>query len=154
MGVDAKLWFWIGALGNMGVLVALAWAGVAAVRRGDVRRHRALMLSSAALVGLFLLAYVAKVAVTGREDPAHWDPLSRSVLWLHEACIAVMLGGGSTAAFLAWRLRLVTLVSDPDHDPDPRRLRIHRRAGLLAVRAASLALLTAVAILLGMYLRG
>ena len=40
-------------------------AGVVSVRRGDVRRHRALMLASTALFATFLVPYLYKVSVVG-----------------------------------------------------------------------------------------
>ena len=40
-------------------------AGVAAIRRGQVRRHRALMLASTALFATFLALYLYKVSVAG-----------------------------------------------------------------------------------------
>ncbi|MFB6302067.1 MAG: DUF420 domain-containing protein [Haloferacaceae archaeon] len=43
-------------------------AGVRAIRRGAVRRHRALMLASAALFAAFLALYLYKVALQGTAD--------------------------------------------------------------------------------------
>ncbi len=40
-------------------------AGWRAIRRGDVQAHRMLMLASAALISLFLVLYVTRVALAG-----------------------------------------------------------------------------------------
>lgn len=48
--------------GTSGVLALL---GFAAIRKGDVRRHRAFMLSAVATSAIFLAGYVARVALTG-----------------------------------------------------------------------------------------
>jgi putative membrane protein len=45
--------------------IATVLAGVRAIRRGDVARHRALMLATTALFALFLVLYLYKVAVRG-----------------------------------------------------------------------------------------
>lgn len=43
----------------------LAVLGFAAIRRGDVRRHRALMLAALLTSAAFLVSYLARVALTG-----------------------------------------------------------------------------------------
>lgn len=45
--------------------IAAITAGVWAIRRGDVSRHRALMLTSFGLFGVFLVLYIYRVAVIG-----------------------------------------------------------------------------------------
>lgn len=48
-----------------GTSAVLALLGFAAIRRGDVRRHRAFMLSAVAASVLFLAGYLARIALTG-----------------------------------------------------------------------------------------
>jgi len=153
--MDAKLVFWTGALVNMAAIVALGFAGVRARRRGDVPRHRRRMLSAAALVGLFLAAYVVKLALLGREDMSVWSPRAVWVLRFHEMCVLAML----VAGFLAARRGLAlagtrNVTGDPEHPPaPPERARGHRSAGRIAVGAAVFGLLSAAVVLFDMYRR-
>jgi hypothetical protein len=77
------------------------------------------------------------------------------VLYVHEACIAVMLSAGAVAGLRAWRLRRTRNATlDPGDPPAPASLaRWHRRAGWTAVVAAAGGLVTALLILIGMYQR-
>src|SRR5262249_55582033 len=70
--VNAKLLFWTVALANLALIVACGSRGVRAIRRGEVRAHRRMMLTATALVALFLASYVAKVAWLGKEDRSGW----------------------------------------------------------------------------------
>jgi len=151
--MDARLWFWTGALGLMAGVVCVAIAGVRRRRRGDVPGHRRAMLSAAALVALFLAAYVLKVVLLGHERIAEWSEGDRLVLRIHETCIAVMLAAGAVAGLRAWRLRRTRNATlDPADPPAPAALaRWHRRAGWTAVVAAAAGWLTALLILIGMY---
>src|SRR5262247_4057083 len=103
--MDPKILFWTGALGLMAGVVGVAVAGVLRRRRGDIAGHRRAMLSAAALVGTFLVAYVLKVAFLGHERVAEWSGSDRFVLYVHETCIALMLCAGAVAGLRAWRLR-------------------------------------------------
>jgi uncharacterized membrane protein YozB (DUF420 family) len=120
-------------------------------RARDVVRHRRLMLGAVALVLLFLITYVFKVALLGRENLAEWQAGYRYALWFHETCVLSMVLGGAVALTQAVRLRLRALASDPAHAPDPGGMRLHRRAGWTAVVSATLAVVSAAVVLLGMY---
>jgi uncharacterized membrane protein YozB (DUF420 family) len=151
--MDPKLAFWCIAFANLGVIVACTVAGVRAVRRGDIRTHRRFMLSSAVLVGCFLLGYALKLLLLGREDRSAWSPLDHTVLYVHESFVAAMLLGGAWAGWRASRFRAhlgrsLTLPSRPL----PGRLQ-HRSAGWIAVVGASLAFATAGGVLAGMFVR-
>jgi uncharacterized membrane protein YozB (DUF420 family) len=150
--MDPKLVFWCAALANLALIVAFALTGVQAVRRGDVRAHRRRMLISASLVGLFLVSYLVKVAVLGREDRSLWTPLDRGVLYVHETFVVLMLGGGGFAAWRAWRFRLGPAFALPRDGALPGA-RTHRRAGWVAVVGAALAFVTAGGVLAGMFAR-
>src|SRR3990172_2334871 len=153
--MDPKLSFWTGALGLMAGVVCVAIAGVLRRRRGDVPGHRRAMLAAAALVALFLFAYVLKVVWIGHEQVAEWGEGDRLVLRIHETCIAVMLAAGAIAGLRAWRLRRTRNATlDPADPPAPAALaRWHRRAGWTAVLAAAAGWLTALLMLIGMYQR-
>ena len=152
--MDAKLLFWCIALANLALIVAFALTGVQAVRRGDVRTHRRNMLTAASLVALFLVSYLVKVAVLGREDRSLWTPLDRGVLYVHETFVVLMLGGGGFAALRAWRFRarLGPTLALPRDGALPGA-QTPRRAGWVAVVGAALAFVTAGGVLAGMFAR-
>ena len=151
--MDPKLLYWTGAFVNLGVIVYCVLRGVAAIRRGEVRRHRRLMLTGAGLIGLFLASYVVKVVALGKEDRSLWTPLDYGILYVHELCIAAMLLAGGVALFRAWRFRRALgpdLVLPPGPLPGGAS---HRRAGKLAVVGALLGFVTAAGVLVGMFAR-
>jgi uncharacterized membrane protein YozB (DUF420 family) len=152
--MDPKLVFWCAALANLGLILVFGALAVRAVRSGDVRAHRRRMLTAAALVGLFLVSYLVKIAVLGREDRSLWSPLDRTVLYVHETCVAAMLGGGILAGFRAWRFRarLGPALALPREGSLPGRVP-HRRAGWIALVGAALAFVTAGGVLAGMFVR-
>ena len=87
--MDLKLLYWSGARVNLGVILVCVGVGVRRVRGGDVAGHRRMMLTSAALVGLFF----AK-AMEGRGIPfsGHLGPsFSRKILNVGPATPAVLL---------------------------------------------------------------
>jgi len=153
--MDPRLVYWTFALLDLCVVVGFAAAGVVALRRGDVTRHRRRMLTAAALVGIFLLSYLAKVALLGREHLASWEAESVWVLRIHELWVFTMLVAGAVAGSRALRLRHTrNATRDPKDPPAPASLvRWHRRAGWTAVCAAALALGFALLVLAGMYRR-
>jgi uncharacterized membrane protein YozB (DUF420 family) len=126
---------------------------VRSIRRGDVRSHRRAMLTAGALVVLFLLAYVVKVGVLGKEDRSLWTPLDYAILYVHETCVAVMLVAGGFALHRGGRLarQLGGRLELPD-EPLPGAPS-HRRAGRAAVVGSVLAFVTAIGVLAGMFSR-
>ncbi len=110
------------------------------------------MLSAAALVGLFLSGYLTKVALLGREDLSPWTFGARALLWFHEGCVAVFMVAGCSALLLAWRNRFRD-VGAATPAQLARVARLHRRAGWTALAASSLALVSAAAVLWGMFAR-
>jgi hypothetical protein len=153
--MQPQLVFWTLALVDLCAVVGFAVSGVRALRRGDVPGHRRRMLTSASLVGLFLAAYLVKLAALGREDFSLWSAQAIWVLRLHELCVFSMLVAGAVAGSRALRLRTTRRVTGrPEDPPAPARLlRAHRRAGWIAVVAASLAFGFAALVLGGMYRR-
>jgi hypothetical protein len=157
--LDAKLVYWTAAFADLVLVVLCASLGVRRIRRRDARGHRRLMLSAAGLVGLFLLSYLLKVALLGKEDRSAWGPAALVSLYAHESAILVMLVGGAFAATRALRFRrlLDAFPFDADRrargDALARARRQHRRAGWAALIGSGLALATAALVLLGMYAR-
>ncbi len=140
---DPKLVYWTAALVNMGIALGLAVAGVRRVRRRDVAGHRRFMLGATALVGLFLVSYVAKVAWLGRERLELWDPRYVWTLRFHETCVLTMVIAGGRALWLGAR----------EGFRDSERAWVHRRAGRIALISAGLGVLSATYVLYGMYER-
>ena len=151
--MDANLAYWSAALANLGVIVACALLGVRAIRAGDMARHRRWMGSGGALIGLFLVSYLFKLIWLGRENRELWTASMKTSLYVHELCIAVMLAAGGYAGLVAWRFRR-SLGPGPQldrGDAPSGSLARHRRAGRVAVIAASVGFVTAFVLLAGMY---
>jgi uncharacterized membrane protein YozB (DUF420 family) len=151
--VTGSLWFWSASLANLAGIVLCGWAGIRAVRGGDVRTHRACMATCAMLVGAFLAAYAAKVALIGREDRSAWTRLDYAVLYAHELCIAAMLGAGALALWRAWRFRRA-LAPGPSLPsvPLPGGAQ-HRLFGRVAAWSGLFAFVTAIGVWAGMWAR-
>jgi uncharacterized membrane protein YozB (DUF420 family) len=153
--VNANLAYWTGALANLAVVVWCGASGVRAVRRGEVRTHRRMMLVATALVALFLVSYLLKVAWLGKEDRSAWSSLDYAILYVHETCIAAMLVAGGIALFRALRFQ-ARLRPDwsipPGRDALPGR-DLHRRAGSVAKWGGALAFVSAIGVWAGMLLR-
>jgi uncharacterized membrane protein YozB (DUF420 family) len=147
--------YWTAALVNLAVIAACGTRGVRAIRRGEVRTHRRMMLVSSALVALFLVSYVAKVEWLGKEDRSAWTALDRGILYAHETCIAAMLVAGSYALFRGWRFQRrlrPDWVIPSGADALPGRSS-HRRAGAIAKWSGALAFVSAIGVWVGMLLR-
>ena len=154
--MDAKLIYWTGALINLGVVVWLAAAGVRRIRAQDLPGHRRRMVASSGLVGGFVVSYLIKVILLGKENLKVWDSQSLTILYLHETCIALMLIGGGYAGWRAWRFRSRLPSTGPLEDrlsPEMGR-RHHRYAGWLALCTGAAALTSAFLVLYGMFTRG
>ena len=153
--MDAKLGFWSWALLNMGLVVALGGRGWVAIRANRVAEHRRSMLTACALVGIFLLAYLAKRALLGGEDRATWTAGARLNLYVHETFIAGMLIAGGSALALGRRLERTRRATGAPGDPEaPEALRRrHRNAGRIALVCVALGFATACGILGGMLAR-
>lgn len=153
--IDPKILFWTGALANMVAIVVLAALGVRARRRGDIEAHARSMLTAASLVVVFLVAYVLKLLLLGREDMSVWSPHAVTVLRIHETCVLVMLVAGVLALVRGRALRATRDLSGDRSSPPltPEAGRRHRVVGKVAVAAAVLGVLTAGVVLVDMYQR-
>jgi uncharacterized membrane protein YozB (DUF420 family) len=151
--IDPKLAYWTAALVDLFFVVACGLTGVWRIRHRRAHGHRRMMLVAAGLVGLFLVSYVLKVALAGREDPAPWSAASLWTLYVHEACVATMLVAAGLAAARARRFGPLRDGEVPAPEASEHDRRVHRGAGRVAVVASILALLTAAGVLAGMYAR-
>jgi len=111
------------------VLSALALltipAGVAAVRRGRVARHRALMLASTALFAAFLALYLYKVSVAGPAPFPGPEGVYRTV-YLPVLAVHILL------AVVAVPLVVYTLLLAATHPVEALRETNHPRVGRVA----------------------
>jgi hypothetical protein len=153
--MNPGLFFWSAALVNLAVVCALALLGVRCAHRGEIARHRRAMKIASWLVVAFLLSYVLKVVLIGREDMASWSRLDLWVLRCHELFVVIMLIAGSAAWIQSRKLVGTRIVSRDARDPeaDPKVLRGHKRAGWAAVLSALAGFVLAIGVLAGMYSR-
>ncbi len=151
-----KLLFWCWALVNMALIVGFAVRGMRAVRENRIADHRRAMAWAGSFVVVFLVAYLAKVALLGGEDVAAWSTAARVNLYVHEAFVASMLVGGGFAFAFGRRLATTRRVTGNAADPLPDRSLVarHGRAGRVAVICSLLGFATACGILAGMLTRG
>ncbi len=98
-----NLGFWIFSILLLSFATICALAGVLRIRRGDLLAHRRRMLVAMASVATFLLSYLLKLALVGREDLDLWDPNAVWTLRVHESFMAIMLVTGAVAFALARR---------------------------------------------------
>jgi len=153
--MNPNLLFWTAALANLLLISGLALFGLRYARRGEIARHRRAMKLASLLVGTFVVAYVLKLALLGREDRSEWTLFDLWMLRIHELFVAQMMLAGAVAWSRVRRLQATRLVTRDAADPapEPRDLRIHRIAGRLAVAGAVLSAVLAVGVLAGMYVR-
>lgn len=96
--MDLKSLLWYGVVIAITVAYGLAMAGVHSAKHHDLNHHSSRMLTASVMVGLWLLAYVTKQVVFGREHfagtPAQYWTLYVPVFASHmlSACITLALG--------------------------------------------------------------
>ena len=153
--MDPKVVYWTAALANMALIAGVAARGVRQIRRGEVGRHRRSMRTCVALVGVFLLSYVFKLMLLGREDLAVWSELFRGTLRFHELCVLIMLIAGGVALQRAGRMKNTRNVTREESDSaaPAATVRLHRRAGWTGIAALVVGILSATVVLVGMYQR-
>jgi len=122
---------------NALALTALV-VGYRFIRRGDVRRHRAAMLTAFALILLFLVLYLLKV---GGGFTKHIDPATPA---LAEYAYVAMLAVHVLLSVVAVPVVLHAVVLGLTHTPAELRETAHPRVGRIAVAAWSLSLFLGV----------
>lgn len=125
------LLFWHFAWLAMATILSCGLLGWRAIRAGEVARHRAWMQRAILAVGVFVLAYVLKVILLGKEDLSGWSRAEIVLLRLHETFVAVMLLAGAGARALARRA---------EQARGSRLAQRHRWLGRTALVMAALAL--------------
>jgi len=96
--MDVRTILWYGVLGSITGAYLVAVAGVRSARRHDVAYHSQLMIRACAIVGLWLVAYVAKQVLFGRErfggtEQEYWR-LYVPVFSLHMGLAVATIGLG------------------------------------------------------------
>ncbi len=126
--------------------VAFGLRGGWLARRGDLVEHARAIRISLRLIGFFLVTYVLKALVLGRESLDTWPRSAVVTLRVHESIVLVMLLAGIAAWGLARRL-------DPGKGrwQPGRRAALHRLCGRTALAAAVGTLLSASLVLLAMF---
>jgi len=130
--MNAHTGFWTFAIMNMFAAFVVAAFGVRAARRKDVDLHKKLMMTSAALVVLFVLTYAGKLVFIGRENLDVWSDGEIIVLRVHELFVFTFLASGIRAYLLSRKF-----------SSDPANRERHRLAGRISVISFALALVTA-----------
>jgi uncharacterized membrane protein YozB (DUF420 family) len=153
--MDPKLFFWCWALANMALVLGLGVRGWRAIRAQRVDAHRRAMVWAGFWVVAFLVAYVVKSIVLGKEDRSLWSTAELVNLRVHESFVAGMLVAGVTAFVLGRRLATTRRVTQREADPlaPPDAISRHRLAGRIALLGAVLGFLTACGVLAGMLAR-
>ncbi|MFB6143593.1 MAG: DUF420 domain-containing protein [Halorientalis sp.] len=106
--------------------------GVRSIRRGEVARHRAAMLTAFSLILLFLALYLVKVGAGFEKEILASGP----VLWAYLAMLAIHI----LLSALAVPVVLHAVVLGLTHSPAELRKTVHPRVGRVAVAAWSLSL--------------
>jgi uncharacterized membrane protein YozB (DUF420 family) len=153
--MDPKLAYWTAALVNLGAVVAFALVGWRRARRRELHAHRRSMLAASWLVAAFLVSYLLKVELLGREQLGLWAPIYVRALHLHESLVLLMLVCGAGALLQARRLGLPRGPGSPPIEPGrlARGLRLHRALGRAGIVSSVFGFLTAAYVLWGMYER-
>ncbi len=66
--MDVHDLIWYGVLGSMTIAYAMALLGVRAAKQHDVSHHSKWMITACSLVGLWLVGYVTKQVIFGRDE--------------------------------------------------------------------------------------
>ncbi|MBO1318342.1 DUF420 domain-containing protein [Acanthopleuribacter pedis] len=124
----------------------LGWRNIIA---GDIQAHKQKMGAAINLILFFVVSYVVKVIVLGREDKTNWTPFYLYTLYIHETFIALMLLTGGWARWLAHTFR-TSLTGDSVSDVHQKQRRLHGKLGRACIASALCGLFTATIILWGM----
>jgi len=142
--MSANLTYWLFAFVLMTTAVLIACRGIVHVRAGRLVSHMKHLNLACNLLIFFVVTYVGKVFVLGREVKTDWSFLDLFILRTHETFIAIMLITGIWARVLAGKYR--DRLEQPT-EADLTLRRKHKLLGKLAVTSAVCALFTAMAVL-------
>jgi len=142
--------YWLFAFVVMCTTLALAVRGISYIKKGDIDNHMRLMVWACNVILFFVVTYVVKVILLGREQKAGWQTLELVILYSHEFFILVMLVGGVRARYFAARFKAGLAAAGVGGGDRALRMR-HARAGKMAMVGSSCALFTAIFVLIILY---
>jgi uncharacterized membrane protein YozB (DUF420 family) len=148
--MDLKSWLWYGVLTSITAAYLVAMAGVRSARQHEVSHHSRRMIVACTIVGIWLVAYVLKQVLFGRErfagpDRHYWSlyvPLFSAHMAL--AVTTISLGGYNLYMGLH-RIRCGSVGAMSS------RLSRHRRVGQLLVWTFSGTMMTAYLVYLMLF---
>lgn len=148
--MDLKSWLWYGALTSITAAYLVAMAGVRSAKQHEVSHHSRRMIVACTIVGIWLVAYVLKQVLFGRErfagpDRHYWSlyvPLFSAHMAL--AVTTISLGGYNLYMGLH-RIRCGSVGAMSS------RLSRHRRVGQLLVWTFSGTMMTAYLVYLMLF---
>ncbi|MBX3236301.1 MAG: DUF420 domain-containing protein [Nitrospiraceae bacterium] len=104
--MDPKSWLWYGVVATITVAYVVALAGIRAAKHHDVSHHSRRMLTASVIVGLWLIAYVTKQVLFGREQfggsRAEYWGLYVPVFSLHMLCACLTIAMGSYNLYMGF----------------------------------------------------
>ena len=98
--MEAHDLIWYGVLASMTIAYAMALLGVRAAKQHDVFHHSKWMIAACSLVGLWLMGYVTKQLIFGRDQfggtPDEYWSLYVPLLGIHTTLAITTIGLGLT----------------------------------------------------------
>lgn len=140
--------YWCFAYAWMSLVVVIGVLAVRQVRAGDLAGHMRKMILVCNMLLFFVVTYVVKVLVLGRELKEGWEMIDFIILYTHEAFIAIMLVTGTWARLLGNKVRARL---DNPTDADMAMRRRHKKLGQMAFLSAFAALVTATGVMWTLY---
>jgi putative membrane protein len=138
-----RVGFLLDAIPHLNALISLAAilviaAGVRAIKRGDVRRHRRAMLSAFGLFAGFLALYLYRIAILGPKDfpGAAW---LETYVYLPVLAIHILLA--IVCVPLLYYVALLGVATPVAEIPDTRHPRLGRLTVLLWITSFALGIL-------------
>lgn len=148
--MDLKSFLWYGVLTSITAAYLVAIAGVRAAKQHDVPHHSRRMIVACTIVGLWLVAYVLKQALFGRErfggSPSQYWSLYVPLFSIHMTLAVTTIGLGAYNLYMGLhRLRYGSVGAMA------AGISLHRRLGKLLVWTFSGTMATAYLVYLMLF---
>lgn len=144
-----NLMFWVYAYILTLSAIIFAIRGWRSVKNKDYATHQSMMGVAINLILFFVVSYVVKVLVLGREDRTNWSNFYLYTLYIHETFIALMLVTGAWARRLAYLFK-ASIGADQLSEVQQAQRKRHAQLGKACILSALCGLFTATIILVGM----
>jgi uncharacterized membrane protein YozB (DUF420 family) len=148
--MDLKSWLWYGVLSSITAAYLVAMFGVRAAQHHEVSHHSRRMIVACTIVGIWLVAYVLKQVLFGRErfagpDTYYWS-LYLPLFSVHMALAVTTISLGGYNLYMGLhRIRYGSVGAMSS------RLSLHRRLGKLLVWTFSGTMATAYLVYLMLF---